>query len=37
MKLQYIAAHTPYSMQRFVQEILTAAIDAKIAELTDKR
>jgi hypothetical protein len=37
MKLQYIAAHTPYSMQRFVQEILTAAIDAKIAELTDER
>jgi hypothetical protein len=36
MKLQYIAAHTPYSMQRFIQEVLTAAIDAKIAELTDK-
>src|SRR5439155_2163512 len=37
MKLQYIAAQTPYSMQRFVQEILTAAIDAKIAELTGER
>ena len=37
MKLQYIAAHTPYSMQRFVQEILAAAIDAKIADLTGKR
>ena len=37
MKLQYLAAHTPYSMQRFIQEVLTAAIDAKIAELTDKR
>ena len=37
MKLQYIAAHTPYSMQRFIQEVLNAAIDAKIAELTDTR
>jgi hypothetical protein len=36
MKLQYIAAHTPYSMQRFIQEVLTAAIDAKIAEFTDR-
>ena len=34
MKLQYIAAHTPYSMQRFVQEVVYAAIDQKIAELT---
>lgn len=36
MKLQYIAAHTPYSMQRFLQEVLTAAIDEKIVELTDQ-
>jgi hypothetical protein len=37
MKLQYIAAHTPYSMQRFLQEVVYAAIDQKIAELTDPR
>jgi hypothetical protein len=36
MKLQYIAAHTPYSMQRFLQEVVYAAIDQKIAELTDQ-
>jgi hypothetical protein len=35
-KLQYIAAHTPYSMQRFLQEVVYAAIDQKIAELTDQ-
>jgi hypothetical protein len=35
MKLQYIAAHTPYSMQRFLQEVVSAAIDQKIAELTE--
>jgi hypothetical protein len=35
MKLQYIAAHTPYSMQRFLQEVVYAAIDQKIAELTE--
>jgi len=35
MKLQYIAAHTPYSMQRFLQEVVYAAIDQQIAELTD--
>ena len=35
LKLQYIAAHTPYSMQRFLQEVVYAAIDQKIAELTD--
>jgi hypothetical protein len=34
LKLQYIAAHTPYSMQRFLQEVVYAAIDQKIAELT---
>jgi hypothetical protein len=34
MKLQYIAAHTPSSMQRFLQEVVYAAIDQKIAELT---
>lgn len=34
MKLHYIAAHTPYSMQRFIQEVLYAAIDRKIADLT---
>jgi hypothetical protein len=34
-KLQYIAAHTPYSMQRFLQEVVYAAIDQKIADLTD--
>jgi hypothetical protein len=33
-KLQYIAAHTPYSMQRFLQEVVYAAIDQKIADLT---
>jgi hypothetical protein len=37
MKLQYIAAHTPSSMQRFLQEVVYAAIDQKIAELTDPR
>ena len=37
MKLQYIAAHTPYSMQRFLQEVVYAAIDQKIAELTTPR
>jgi hypothetical protein len=36
MKLQYIAAHTPYSMQRFLQEVVYAAIDQKIADLTDQ-
>ena len=35
-KLQYIAAHTPYSMQRFLQEVVYAAIDQKITELTDQ-
>jgi hypothetical protein len=35
MKLQYIAAHTPYSMQRFLQEVVYAAIDQQIADLTD--
>jgi hypothetical protein len=35
MKLQYIAAHTPSSMQRFLQEVVYAAIDQKIADLTD--
>ena len=35
MKLQYIAAHTPSSMQRFLQEVVYAAIDQQIAELTD--
>lgn len=34
MKLQYIAAHTPYSMQRFLQEVVYAAIDQQIADLT---
>jgi hypothetical protein len=37
LKLQYIAAHTPYSMQRFLQEVVYAAIDQKIAELTAPR
>ena len=37
MKLQYIAAHTPSSMQRFLQEVVYAAIDQQIAELTDPR
>jgi hypothetical protein len=37
MKLQYIAAHTPYSMQRFLQEVVYAAIDQKIAELMEQR
>jgi hypothetical protein len=36
LKLQYIAAHTPYSMQRFLQEVVYAAIDQKITELTDQ-
>ena len=36
-KLQYIATHTPYSMQRFLQEVVYAAIDQKIAELTEPR
>jgi hypothetical protein len=34
-KLHYIAAHTPSSMQRFLQEVVYAAIDQKIADLTD--
>jgi hypothetical protein len=34
-KLQYIAAHTPSSMQRFLQAVVYAAIDQQIAELTD--
>ena len=34
LKLQYIAAHTPYSMQRFLQEVVYAAIDQQIADLT---
>ena len=37
MKLQYIAVHTPYSMQRFLQEVVYAAIDQQIAALTDPR
>ena len=36
LKLQYIAAHTPYSMQRFLQEVVYAAIDQKIAELLEQ-
>ena len=35
MKLQYIATHTPYSMQRFLQEVVYAAIDQQIAALTN--
>jgi hypothetical protein len=36
LKLRYIAEHTPDSMQRFVQQGLYAAIDAKIAEITEE-
>ena len=34
LKLRYIAEHTPYSMQRFLQEVIYAAIDQQIAALT---
>jgi len=34
LKLRYIAEHTPYSMQRFLQDVITAAIDQQIATLT---
>jgi hypothetical protein len=35
LKLRYIAEHTPYSMQRFLQDVIYAAIDQQIAALTD--
>jgi hypothetical protein len=34
LKLRYIAEHTPYSMQRFLQEVIYTAIDQQIAALT---
>jgi hypothetical protein len=34
LKLRYIAEQTPYSMQRFLQEVIYAAIDQQIALLT---
>jgi len=34
LKLRYIGEHTPYSMQRFLQDIIYAAIDQQIAALT---
>ena len=34
--LRYIAEHTPDSMQMFCQKLLLPAIEAKIAELTQR-
>ena len=34
LKLRYIAEHTPSSMQRFLQDVIYAAIDQQIAALT---
>jgi hypothetical protein len=34
LKLRYIAEHTPPSMQRFLQDVIYAAIDRQIAILT---
>ena len=36
LKLRYIAEHTPYSMQRFLQDVIYAAIDQQIATLIKK-
>ncbi len=36
-QLRYIGEYTPYSMQQFCIEHLTAAIQEKIAELTGER
>lgn len=35
MKLKYIADHTPYSMNSFILERLTAEIEEEINRLTD--
>lgn len=35
MKLKYIADHTPYSMNSFILERLTAEIEDEIARMTD--
>ena len=34
LKLRYIAEHTPYSMQRFLQDVIYTAIDQQITALT---
>jgi len=36
LMLRYIAEHTPDSMQTFCQKLLLPAIEAKIAELTQR-
>jgi hypothetical protein len=35
LKLKYIAAHTPYSMNSFILERLTEQIEQEVARLID--
>lgn len=37
MKLKYIAAHTPYSMNSFIVERITEEIEEEVAKLTNQR